>query len=74
MTKEDLAKSPTKSEVEAAYMRLTAAGVEAVGDRRLPVLADILVDAWQRDEPIYSGAEQWLACSLVVTAAAALEQ
>lgn len=73
MTKEQLAKMPTKTEVEAAYMRLVAAGVEVIGDRRLAVLADILVDAWQRETPIYSGAEQWLACTLVVVAAEALD-
>jgi hypothetical protein len=73
MTKEQLAKMPTKAQVEAAYMALAGAGVEAVGDRSLAVLADILVDAWQRETPMYSGAEQWLACSLVVAAADALE-
>ena len=75
MTREELAKSPTKEEVSSAYMKLTAAGVESIGDRRLRVLADILVDAFTFDrDPIYSGAEQWLACSLVVTAARVIEE
>ena len=73
MTKDTMARMPKKTEVEAAYMRLVAAGVEVVGDRRIAVLADILVDAWQREEPVYSGAEQWLACMLVVCAAECVE-